>query len=203
MNEKMVEESSEKKSASAKIALRLYDNHIRERFNRNKLEPYKDQADLERIGNKNYITQLLEPRRKFVQQLKEAGDKVTTADKVALLWIEQLPTLEISALIHKLSVQALHDPNAIYFSKLNQADNCGCGGCNQGSGCGKNMSFEDKYQLVTRAKPYSIDPFNEVGLTDVERDSLKIKDLLGSYEKISDGVAKINRRYFDLHREVE
>lgn len=204
MDEKSISVESKKKEASSKIALSLYDRAIRERINRKGFEPYKTKADIERIDTKNFAIQLVEPRKKFIQRIKEMGDKITTADKVALLMIEGLPTLETSALIHKISTQAMHDPNAIYFSKMNQEDNCGCGSCNQGSGCGKNMPYEKKLLEHYTVKPYSIDPFNEVGLTDEERDSLKIKDLLESYERLSDGIAnKVNRRYFDLSRGLE
>lgn len=204
MDEKTVSAELEKKGESTKIALKLYDTTIRERINRKGFEPYKTKEDLERIGTKNFNIQLVEPRKKFIHQIKEMGEKLTTADKVALLMLEGLPTLETSALIHKLSAQTIADPEAIYFSKTNQAENCGCGACNEGSGCGKNMSYEKKLLEHYTAKPYSIDPFNEVGLTETERDSLKIKDLLESYEKISDGITtKINRRYFNLNREVE
>lgn len=201
--QKDIVEESKRKDVSEKIALKIYDKNLRDRFNRSELETCKTETDLKRIGSKNFGTQLVEPRRKFVKQIKEMGDKISTADKVALLMMEELPTLETSALIHKLSMQMAHDPGAIYFSKYNQASNCGCG-C--GCGCSVMMNLPDHERVIKHyeAKPYSIDPFNEVGLTEEERGSLQIKDLLDSYERISNSVVnKVNRRYFNMAREFE
>lgn len=51
-------------------------------------------------------------------------------------------------------------------------------------------------------KPFSIDPFNEVGIPEKERDALLIKDFLNSYEALSQSIAeKVNNRYFCMGRE--
>jgi hypothetical protein len=51
------------------------------------------------------------------------------ADRVALLVMMELPVLETSTLLHRLSRQLAEDPEAKYFSTVNLRDNCG-------SGCG-------------------------------------------------------------------
>ena len=51
-------------------------------------------------------------------------------------------------------------------------------------------------------KPFSIDPFNEVGTPEKERNALLIKDFLNSYEALSQSIAeKVNNRYFCMGRE--
>jgi hypothetical protein len=46
-------------------------------------------------------------------------------------------------------------------------------------------------------KPFSIDPFNEIGLDEKRRDSLLIKDFLQSYKVLSKAVnERVNERYF-------
>ncbi|MCP4118500.1 MAG: hypothetical protein GY737_24500 [Desulfobacteraceae bacterium] len=48
-------------------------------------------------------------------------------------------------------------------------------------------------------KPYSIDPFNEVGIPEKKRDELLAKDFLNSFESLSDAVSEfVNERYYAM-----
>lgn len=67
-----------------------------------------------------------------------------------------------------------------------------------------SLPYQERINEHHVAKPFSIDPFNEVGIPEKERDSLLIKDFLDSYEAISTGVAqKVNQRYFNIGREFQ
>jgi hypothetical protein len=114
---------------SKELALKLYDAWVRERQKRPMIDIPKDKAGLKRLGLKNLVKQHVEPRRRHLMQLKKVARAMTTADKVALLVMLELPVLETSALMHRLSIQLTQDSKATYFSQVNQADNCG-------SGCG-------------------------------------------------------------------
>ena len=63
------------------------------------------------------------------------------------------------------------------------ADNgCGCG-----CGCAAmaDLSYQEKIISHYQTKPYSIDPFNELGTPAEVRDALLVKDFLASYEVLS------------------
>jgi hypothetical protein len=62
-----------------------------------------------------------------LHDLKEVAKQMSTSDVVALLVMMELPSLEASSLLHKLSKQLAEDPDSNYFSKVNQNDNCGTG----------------------------------------------------------------------------
>lgn len=187
-----------KEIQSRELALKLYDAWVRERQRRPGLEIPKDKAGLRELGLKNFVRQLAEPRLRHLKQLKEVAPEMTTADKVALLVMLELPALEISTLLHKLSTQLMQDPDAIYFSKVNQADNCGCG-CGCGCAFMLDLPWAERINAHMDDKPFSIDPFNEVGLPEKERDSLLIKDFLSGYEALSDSISeRVNNRYYQL-----
>ncbi len=60
-----------------------------------------------------------------------------------------------------------------------------------------SLPYEDRIRLHAETKCFSIDPFNEIGLPQEERDALLIRDFLKSYRGLSEGVAaKVNARYF-------
>ncbi len=64
------------------------------------------------------------------------------------------------------------------------------------------LPYEERINAHHIAKPYSIDPFNELGTSEKERDSLLIKDFLSSYESLSASVSeKVNQRYFNMGHE--
>jgi len=194
-------EVEHKKVKSRELALRLYDHWVRERQERPKIEFPDPKDGIKKIGLKNYVNHYIEPRRKHLAELKKVAPSMTMADKTALLVMQEFPALEISSLLHKLTRQLAADPEAPYFSKVNQDDNCGCG-----CGCGCSgipwETYVDKIQGHKMIKPFSIDPFNEVGIPARERDALLIKDFLESYETLSNDVAcKVNQRYFHMGRD--
>lgn len=127
----MIEETK-RAVKSQQLALKLFDHWVRER----RLRPddlacseSKDVEALKEVGLKNFVSQLAEPRRKQLEELREVAPEMTTADKVALLVMTELPMLETASLLHRLATQVMQDPSAAYFSKINMASNCG-------SGCG-------------------------------------------------------------------
>ena len=62
-----------------------------------------------------------------------------------------------------------------------------------------SLPYEEQVYTHYATKPYSIDPFNEVGIPAAERDSLLVKDFLLSYEALQTGVAQgVNQRYFNM-----
>lgn len=64
------------------------------------------------------------------------------------------------------------------------------------------LPYEEKINAHMDTKPFSIDPFNEVGIPEKERDALLVKDFLYSYEAISKSIAeKVNNRYFSMGKE--
>lgn len=194
----MPHDITRKQVTSRRLALKLYGKWVRERQLRPDLTIPKTKKELDSLGLENFNRQLGEPRRRHLKELKEYGSQLTTADKVALLFMLELPALEISTLLHKLSAQLMQDPDAIYFSEINQACNCGCG-C--GSCCSLMMDFPWDKRIKTHLdiKPFSIDPFNEVGLEAKERDTLLIRDLINSFEALSNIVSdNINNKYYQL-----
>ena len=61
------------------------------------------------------------------------------------------------------------------------------------------LPYEERINLHKTAKPFSIDPFNEVEIPQKERDALLIRDFLSSYEALSNTVAeKVNNRYYEV-----
>jgi hypothetical protein len=64
------------------------------------------------------------------------------------------------------------------------------------------LPYEERINVHLDAKPFSIDPFNEVGIPEKERDALLIRDFLSSYEALSNAVSEeINARYHRMGRE--
>lgn len=185
---------------SEELSLKLLNLWVRQRQKRQDLEMPSNERELKELGIKNFVNQIVEPQQSEHKQLKEVAKKISMADKVALLVMQQIPMLENSALLHKLSMQLAEDSQAPYFSKVNQQSNCGCG-CGCGCAAMAKLPYEEKIYAHYAAKPFSIDPFNELGVSDKERDSLLIKDFLRSYEKISGSVKKLNERYFNMGRE--
>lgn len=60
-----------------------------------------------------------------------------------------------------------------------------------------SLPYEERINAHMDTKTYSIDPFNEIGVSEKERDTLLIKDFLSSYEKLSDSVSKkVNSKYY-------
>lgn len=195
------QEIVDRAALSNKQALRLYDRWVRQRQNRPSLIIPKDAAELKSLGLRNFVTQLIEPRKRHLEQLKEASKELTTADKVALLVMLEFPVLETSTLLHKLTAQLTLDPDATYFSKVNQDSNCGTG-CGCGCAAMATLPYEERINQHRTAKPFSIDPFNEVGIPEKERDSLLIRDFLSSFESLSSGISeRVNKRYFNMGRE--
>ncbi len=120
-------EQTKQSIKSRELALRLYDRWVRRRQNRGGLEIPKTKEELKRLGLKNYVNQLVKPRQSQLEELKAVAKEMHMADKVALLVKMELPVLETSTLLHKLSLQLTKDPESPYFSRVNQDDNCGCG----------------------------------------------------------------------------
>lgn len=199
------EKSEEKSSHSRQMALKLYDRWVRARQSRASLQipDAKTPEDLKKFGLTNFVAQHVEPRREQLEQLRKVGHEVSTSDKVALLVSMELPGIEISSLLHKLSAQLARDPESPYFSKVNQDQNCGTG-CGCGCAAMAGLPYEERLLAHLTTKPYSIDPFNELGIPEKERDRLLIKDFLASYEVLSTGVSqRVHQRYFQMGRDFE
>jgi len=122
-------EQAKRTGGSRQLALKLYTRWTRRRQQRPDLIIPQGEAQLKELGLKNFVNQLAEPRRKQLEELKQVATELSIADKVALLVMTELPVLETSTLLQKLSTQLMKDENAPYFSKVNQNENCG-------SGCG-------------------------------------------------------------------
>ncbi len=190
----------EKRAASRDLTARLYDGWVRTRQSRPELEVPKDKKELLALGLKNFESQLAAPRRKQLEQLKKIGGELETADKVALLVMMEFPALEASTLLHKLSQQLSRDPEGVYFSKVNQQDNCGTG-CGCGCAAMMDLPWVERINTHMDVKPYSIDPFNEADIPAKARDELLIRDFLESYEAIATRVAqRVHDRYFAMGR---
>ena len=112
---------------SRELALKLYDTWVRERQKRPDVRCTEDKAEVEEVRRKNFANQLAKPRRRHLEQLREVAKEMSTADKVTLLVMLEFPVLEISTLLHRLSIQLAENPDALYFSKVNQVAACGCG----------------------------------------------------------------------------
>jgi hypothetical protein len=190
----------ETKAMSRDLAAKVYDHWVRRRQNRPGFEVPKDKKELEKLGTHNFEVQLAAPRREHLEQLRKLGSELAPADRVALLITLELPGVEASTLLHKLSMQLARDPGATYFNEVNQADNCGCG-CGCCCAAMVDLPYLDKISQHYVAKPLSIDPFNESGLSEKERDNILISDVIASYEALSSRVTKqVNERYFEMGR---
>jgi hypothetical protein len=189
------------KAKSNKLAVALYDKWVRQRQTRPMIQPTDNLKELSAVATENFKTQLVEPRRSHLKDMVDLGGSMSFADQAALLVMIELPVLETSTLLHRLGRQIAESSNATYFSKVNMADNCGCG-CGCGCRVMADLKYQEKIVLHYQAKPYSIDPFNELGTSADVRDGLLVKDFLESYEKLSDSIsARINSRYYQMGRE--
>jgi hypothetical protein len=53
--------------------------------------------------------------------------------------------------------------------------------------------------VLHNAEPFAVDPFNEAGIPEKERNQLLIRDFLDSLESLSQSVAEnVNKRYFRM-----
>jgi hypothetical protein len=66
------------------------------------------------------------------------------------------------------------------------------------------LPYEERINAHLIAKPFSIDPFNEIGMSVKERDTLLTRDFLQSYEALSNTISgEVNQRYFNMGREFK
>ncbi len=64
------------------------------------------------------------------------------------------------------------------------------------------LPYEEMIAAHLTAKPFSLDPFNEVGIPAKERDALLVRDFIASYEALSHSVSEdIGQRYYNMGRE--
>jgi hypothetical protein len=193
-------QDDERRSTSRDLAARIYDDWVRRRQERPGFKVVKSREELGKLGLRNFDTQLASPRKQHLEQLRALGSELAPPDKVALLVALELPVVEASTLMHKLSMQLARDAKAIYFSELNQSDNCGCG-CGCGCASLAELPYLERINAHRVAKPFSIDPFNESGLSEKDREELLIRDFIASYEALSTRVTeRVNQRYFDMGR---
>ena len=67
-----------------------------------------------------------------------------------------------------------------------------------------SLPYEERINAHLDTKPFSIDPFNELGTPEKERDALLIKDFLSSYEALSKSVSeRMNQRYFRMGQDFK
>lgn len=60
-----------------------------------------------------------------------------------------------------------------------------------------SLPYVERIKAHMDTKPFSIDPFNEVGIPEKERDALLVRDFLESHEALSTDISKrINTRYY-------
>jgi hypothetical protein len=65
-----------------------------------------------------------------------------------------------------------------------------------------DLSYQEQIVSHYQTKPYSIDPFNELGTSAKTRDALLVEDFLASYEMLSRTVGeRVNQRYFGMARD--
>jgi hypothetical protein len=186
---------------SRELALKLYDRWIRERQNRPDLKIGANLKEVERAAKENFTSQVVKPREKSLSEMRGLKKSMEFPDQVALLAMMELPVLEASALLHRLGRQIAADPEAKYFSPVNMADNCGCG-CGCGCGAMASLDLEERLALHHQAKPFSVDPFNELETPAEVRDNLLVREFLASYQAISEEVGvRVNRRYFQMGRD--
>jgi hypothetical protein len=185
-------------SKSRQLAIKLLDTFVRERQQREFFVPKDTRKDLEKLGLQNLVSQTIDPRKRHLAKIKRVKEELEFPDIVTLLVMMELPALEISTLLHRLSTQLMEDAEATFFSKENQACNCGCG-CGCCCAAMMDMPYEQRINTHMDAKPYSIDPFNELEMPERERDSLLVRDFLDSFHAISNNASElINLRYFEI-----
>ncbi len=114
----------EEKNSTRATALGLYDTWVRAGQLRPALRCSETEKGMDRLGSSNFRAQLVEPRKKHIDQLKKARD-LSAADKVVLMMMQDLPALEISSLVQRLSQQLVKDPNVKIFGPENRAFDCG------------------------------------------------------------------------------
>ena len=193
----MIEEEKSR-GRSRQLAAELYDRWVRDRQRRPDIKAPDNLKELERAAKENFDTQLLRPRQQHMKDLKELKQSVQFSDQVALLAMLELPVLETSTLLHRLARQVAHDPKAKYFSGENLKDNCGCG-CGCGCAAMAHLPHEEQILLHHQAKPFSVDPLNELGTTTEVRDALLASEFMDSFRALSQTVSeKVNRRYFQM-----
>lgn len=197
-----MQSGTEHAEQSAKLAIRIYESSVRDRQSRrDDLRIPEGDNDLEEARSRNFEAQALEPRRDLLRQIREAGDALSTADKVSLLVMTEISAIDASTLLHRVSAQLEADPEARYFSKVNMADNCGCG-CGCGCRVLQALPEAERIAMHRQLKPFSIDPFDEAQIPREQRDSLLIRDFLASYEGLTASVRKtVEQRYFRAGRE--
>ena len=62
-----------------------------------------------------------------------------------------------------------------------------------------SLPYEERINAHMDTKPFSIDPFNEIGIPEKERDALLARDFLESHESLSTAVSKrVNSRYYRM-----
>jgi hypothetical protein len=189
-----------RRARSRGLASRLFDAWVRRRQDRPGFVVCETEKELGELGLRNFEVQLAGPRARHLEELKEFGEDLDPAEKVALLVALELPAVEISTLLHKLSIQVAGDSEARYFSEVNQFDNCGCG-CGCGCFAMQDLPPAERLHQQKTAKPFSIDPFNESGFSEKDREALRVSDFLESYEALSTGIsASVNQRYFEMGR---
>ena len=67
-----------------------------------------------------------------------------------------------------------------------------------------NLPYGERIYAHIATKPYSVDPFNELHVSEKERDSLLIKDFLNSYEALSVSISEnVDQRYFQMGRDFQ
>lgn len=183
-------------SKSRQLVIKLLDTFVRGRQRRAFVVPKDTKKELEKLGLQNFIYQVIDPRKSHLTKIKKLKEELEFSDIVALLVMMELPALEISTLLHRLSTQLMENAEATFFSKENQAFNCGCGSCCSAM---MDMPYEQRINVHMDAKPYSIDPFNELEIPERERDSLLVRDFLDSFHAISHKASDlINLRYFEI-----
>jgi hypothetical protein len=184
-------------NASRNRAVNLYQQWVRARQNRPPIRSSNDPKLLPAIEEENFRTQLVEPRKRQLDELKATGDQIAFPDKVALLVTTEIPTLETSTLLQRLAGQLAVDPDATYFSQVNMADNCGCG-CGCCCAAMTDLSYQEQIVAHYQTKPYSIDPFNELGTAVETRDNLRVSDFLESFQAVSAQInTQVNQRFFE------
>jgi hypothetical protein len=110
-----------RKNRSRELAVKLYDMWVRQRQERKELHCTDSKGreidwkkDPENLRRENFVNRLAGPREEHLAQLKRMGKEMTTADKIALLALVELPAVEISSLMHKLSLNLAKDPKGVY-----------------------------------------------------------------------------------------
>ncbi len=65
-----------------------------------------------------------------------------------------------------------------------------------------SLPYEEQINVHLDTKPYSIDPFNVVGIPEKERDALLVQDFLASYEGLSNSITeRVKERYYRMGRD--